>query len=51
MVGDDEARIDLALLDAFEQRAHVALHVGLPALIVSERFMTAPIGNLSMNPP
>src|SRR3954453_10118434 len=31
-VGDDEARVDLALLNPLQQRAHVALRVTLPAL-------------------
>jgi hypothetical protein len=31
-VGDDVAGIDLSLLDAFEQRLHIRLHVGLAHL-------------------
>jgi hypothetical protein len=31
-VADDEGGVDFSLLDAFEQRRHVAHHVGLPGL-------------------
>jgi hypothetical protein len=57
-MGDDEARIDLPPFDPLEQWPHVAVHVALPrrtwhcpVLIVSERFITAPMGNLSISPP
>lgn len=50
-VRNDERRINLALLDAFEQRAEIAWHVRLPGLTVSPLFIIAPIGILSSNPP
>jgi hypothetical protein len=50
-VGDDEARVDVAVLDVLVQRLEVALDVALTVLIVNPLFINAPVGNLSISPP
>jgi len=50
-VRDNEARIDLAILNPFQQHGHVMLHGVCPMRKVRLRLIAEPIGRLSNNPP